>query len=393
MLSLLLKKEAVKDFSKGVPWIWKSMIQMTSQLETVEVGELVQILDSRAKPLGIGYLNPSNTLACRVLSFKPGAIINQPFFFNLFQNALEKRQKNLTQPFYRLVHSESDGLPGLVIDRFGGILVCQTSTAGMEKLKPLWLPALQEVLKPVCVILRDDVPARKKEGLALDVSVYYGEAPEMVVVEEPGRLYYANLLTGQKTGWFYDQRANRTYLSGLCSGKKVLDLYSHSGGFGMAAAKGNASHVILVDSSGLALDLAKQAAALNKVEEKCSFARADAYEYLEKCVKEGRRFDIVMADPPAFIKERKYMVSGLKGYQKLAFLCASVVEKEGMFCIASCSHHASESALIRAVEEGIKKAGRSFKLVHRAGADIDHPVHRALPESQYLKFIAYSIAN
>lgn len=391
MQLLLLKKEAVKEFSKGIPWIWRSMIQLTSQLETAEAGELVQIADHRTKPLGIGYINPGNILMCRVLSFQANTKINQAFFSKLFSRALDKRQKNFAQPFYRFAHSESDGLPGLVIDRFGSILVCQTSTAGMDKLKPLWLPAIQELLAPDCIILRDDVPARKKEGLPTHVEVYYGTAPELVEVQEHGRLYYANLLEGQKTGWFYDQRANRTYLSSLCAGKNVLDLYSHSGGFGMAAAKGNATHVTLVDSSNLALQMAEKAAELNKVSDLCSFKRADAYEYLELCVKDGKKFDIVMADPPAFIKERKYIMSGLKGYNKLAFLSASVTAEGGIFCIASCSHHASEKDLKRAVEEGITKAGRKFSLVHKAGADLDHPIHNSLPESQYLKFLAYQL--
>ncbi len=391
MLSICLKKESVKDFSKGNPWIFKGMINMTSESETSEAGGLVQILDHRTRPLGIGYLNPNNVLACRVLSFQPNIVINQQFFHHLFSKALEKRRKLFDRDFYRLVHSESDNLPGLVIDRFGDIIVCQTSTMGMEKLKPLWLPALTAILNPKTIIFRDDVPARKKEKLPAEVSVYLGEVPEYIEVQEHNRLYYANLLTGQKTGWFYDQRANRTYLSGLVESKTVLDLYSHSGGFGIAAAKGEAAHVTMVDSSALALELAKKATILNSVEKLCGFIQADAYDYLELCVKENRQFDVVMADPPAFIKERKYIMSGLKGYQKLAFLCASVTGKDGIFCIASCSHHASEHSLKRSVEEGISKAGRKYKLIHKAGADKDHPIHHALPESSYLKFLAYKL--
>lgn len=391
MASLLLKKESVKDFTKGNPWIFRGMIEMNSELETMEAGSLVQILDNRARPLGVGYINPSNVLACRVLSFNSGTVINKQFFANSFASALKKRQKLFDKPYYRLVHSESDNLPGLVIDCFGDIIVCQTSTAGMERLKPLWIAALRELLNPSSIIFRDDVPVRKKEGLPTEVSVYLGVAPELVEVYEHNRVYCANLLTGQKTGWFYDQRANRTYLSSLVEGKNVLDLYSHSGGFGMAAAKGGAADVTMVDSSSLALGLAKQASFLNNIGEKCSFVRADAYEYLELCVREGRKFDVVMADPPAFIKERKYIASGLKGYQKLAFLCASVTKEGGVFCIASCSHHAAENALRRAVEEGIAKAGVAYKIIHKAGADKDHPVHPALPESQYLKFMAYNL--
>jgi len=391
MLSLLLKKDAVKEIHRGNPWVWRGMIEMNSELETAEPGALVQIMDNKAKPLGVGYLNPENILACRVLSLQANATINQQFFYNAFKAALQKREKLFAQPFYRLAHSESDNLPGLVVDRFGDIIVCQTSTAGMEKLKPLWLPALQELLNPKAIILRDDVPARKKEGLIVGVSVYFGQVPEYTQVKEHNRIYLANLLEGQKTGWFYDQRANRTYLSGLVSGKNVLDLYSHSGGFGMALGKGGAASVTMVDSSSLALGLAGRAAKLNGIENICHYERADAYEYLEKCVMDGKQFDVVMADPPAFIKEKRFIMAGLKGYQKLAFLCAETTINGGIFAIASCSHHASESALQRAVEDGIAKAGRKYKLIHKAGADKDHPVHHALPESKYLKFMAYNI--
>lgn len=391
MLSLLLKKEAIKEVLKGCPWIWNGMIEMNSALETAEAGSLVQIMDNRAKPIGMGYLNPNNILACRVLSLQPNIVINQHFFYNAFKLALNKREKIFNQPYYRLVHSESDNLPGIVIDRFGDIIVCQTSTAGMEKLKPLWLPALQELLNPSAIVLRDDVPARKKENLPITTSVYLGKVPEYIEVIEHNRIYYANLLTGQKTGWFYDQRANRTYLSNLVTDKNVLDLYSHSGGFGIAAGKGNAAQVTMVDSSALALELANKAARLNGIDKLCAYTRADAYEYLENCVISGKQFDVVMADPPAFIKEKRFVISGLKGYQKLAFLCAKTTMEGGVFCIASCSHHASEGALKKAVEDGIKKSGRKYKLIHKAGADKDHPVHPTLPESKYLKFMAYRL--
>ena len=270
MLSLLLKKDAVKEIQKGNPWIWRGMIEMNSELEMAQPGALVQIMDNKAKPIGVGYLNPKNILACRVLSLQPNAKINRQFFYNAFKAALQKREKHFAQPFYRLAHSESDNLPGLVVDRFGEIIVCQTSTAGMETLKPLWLPALQELLNPHAITLRDDVPARKKEGLNVGVSVYFGQVPEYIEVLERNRIYLANLLEGQKTGWFYDQRANRTYLSSLVSGKNVLDLYSHSGGFGMAAGMGNAASVTMVDSSSLALELAGRAAKLNGIENNMS---------------------------------------------------------------------------------------------------------------------------
>jgi 23S rRNA (cytosine1962-C5)-methyltransferase len=390
MLSLLLKKESVKNVLKGDPWVFAGMISMTSELETAESGVLVNILDNKAKPIGVGYFNPKSQLACRVLSLKAGEKIDASFFAKLFKAALAKREKTFAHPYYRLVHSESDYLPGLVIDRFGEIIVCQTTTAGMENLKPVWLPVLQDLLQAKTVIFRDDVPVRKKEGLEAEASVYRGELPEIIEVKEHNTIYYANLLTGQKTGWFYDQRANRNYFAGMVKDKKVLDIYSHSGGFGISAAQ-NAAHVTMVDSSELALELAQKAAVRNGIAEKCSFARSDAYEFLENAVKNSEKFDAIMADPPAFVKERKHTNAGLKGYQKLAFLCASILEKEGIFCIASCSHHAAARDFRKAAQQGIAKTGRSFKLLHKDGADKDHPVHPFLAESQYLKFMVFLV--
>jgi 23S rRNA (cytosine1962-C5)-methyltransferase len=388
MLSLTLQKDSAKQVRAGYPWAFAGDIRITSDLETALPGSLVRISDHDGKPLGVGYYNPKAALACRVLSLNPNAAVDVPFFRFLFVRALERREKLFSLPFYRLAHSESDGLPGLVVDRFGDVLVCQTGTAGMEALKPLWIEALRDVVRPSALVFRDDAPARAREGLGLSVS-FDSPVPPLAEVRENGCVYYADLLAGQKTGWFYDQRANRRYVAELSQGKTMLDLYSHSGGFGLACAKGGAARTTLVDSSALALDLAARAAGANGVAESCEFVRADVYVWLEEAAKAGRRFDVVMADPPAFVKERKHKAAGLKGYKKLASLCAPLVAEDGAFCIASCSHHAPMREFRRAVEEGITAAGRRFSLVKQAGADKDHPVRPLLPESGYLKFSGY----
>ncbi len=390
-LELILKKDSANQIVRNhSPWIYKGMVSINSALETAKPGSLVQILDNKAKPIAIGYFNPNNILACRVLSWNPKEQINQNFFYNLLKKSLDKRSKFFNKSYYRLVHSEGDFLPGLVIDRFGDVLVCQTSTAGMEELKPLWLPALEELLKPSTILLRDDIPIRKKEGLQLTKTIYRGQLEEITKVYENDFIYCANLLTGQKTGWFYDQRANRQYFSTLVKNKQVLDIYSHSGGFGIAAAKSGADYVTMLDSSAFALNLAKQAAELNNIQNKCNFIEQDAYKHLEECIEKGIKYNAIMADPPAFIKEKKYIESGLKGYQKLAYLCAQILEDNGIFAIASCSHHAQMKDFRRAVEAGIKKAGKELSLSHQSGADKDHPQHPALPEGGYLKFLVYS---
>lgn len=388
-IPLILIKKAEKPIKSGHPWVYAGDFTMTAVLQMADTGAVVRVLDSRGKPLGIGTFSVRSTIACRLFSVPPHITPDAAMFRRLFEKALNKRKKLFPLPYYRLIHSEGDGLPGLVIDRFNNLLVCQVTTAGMERLKTLWLPALQELLAPSAILFRNDLPARKKEGLPLENTAEGTLPPMPIEVHENGVTYFADLLHGQKTGWFFDQRTNRALMAGHASGKTVLDLYTHTGGFGLAAAKAEATHVTLADASSEALNLAKNTAEHNNLANRCTFIQGDIFHLLPTWAKEEKHYDIVIADPPAFIKDKRHIAQGLQGYRKLAKLACALVAPGGFFFIASCSHHAQPSAFQHAVEKGLKDAGRRFTLLRRSTTDRDHPAHPKLPENNYLKALVY----
>jgi 23S rRNA (cytosine1962-C5)-methyltransferase len=373
-----------------MPWIYASDIIDSSELLHLPAGSLVAVENHKGQSLATGYYNARSQIACRILSLSRERI-DVNFFKARIEKALAIRQRLVGVPYYRLVHSEADGLPGLLVDRFGEHLVVQTGTAGMDKLQTLWLPALEQVLAPKTIILRNDIPARQLEGLTREVKLVKGEAPDFIEVQENGCVYYADLIRGQKTGWFYDQRDNRKMIAAMAAGKTVLDVYSHSGGFGVLAAMRGASRVSMVDSSKLALELAVKAARHNGVEKCCAVLAGDAFETMERLRQQGDKFDIVLADPPAFVKSRKDIASGLKGYEKVARQAAALVKPGGLLFVASCSHHASRSAFNKAVLNGTGKAGLRAEIIKQTGAAADHPRHPALPQNEYLKGILLTI--
>ncbi len=384
-----IRSSWIERIRKGYPWVYTHALAANKAI--VQPGDLVYLGDSKKKPFAIGYYNSQSKIACRVLTLDWKLKINTEFFFNQFSKALQLREKRFSIPYYRLVHAEGDNLPGLVIDRFGDTLVCQTSTAGMEKLKKYWLPALQQLLNPTRIIFRDDIASRLKEGLTTSISAPIGELEPHISILENGNTFFANPTDGQKTGWFYDHRANREWMSKFCKNKTVLDLYSYSGGFGIAAAKAGATSVKLVDSSQLALSLATMAASENQVLGNCEFIKESVFDLLPELHSQGQLFDVVIADPPAFVKQAQHKGSGLRGYQKLAKQCAQLVAPNGLLFMASCSHHAQTQEFRQAIETGITKGGRTLKFIRKGGADKDHPIHPLLPENHYLKALLYQL--
>jgi 23S rRNA (cytosine1962-C5)-methyltransferase len=382
---LIKGKEAA--ILKGNPWIFAGDIIDSSQWRLAAKGSLASIENHKGERLGIGYVNPASQIAARVLTLKTEAI-DSLFFRKRLQQALEFRRETVGVPYYRLVHSEADGFPGLLIDRFGDIYVVQVGTAGMERLKPLWIMALESLLEPKAVVLRNDTSSRELEGLKNEVQVIKGALPEVVEVHENGFIYYADLLKGQKTGWFYDQRDNHKMIADMAKNKTVLDVYAHSGGFGLLAAKHGAKAVTLVDSSAPALELAKKAAEKNGVS--AEMIQGDAFETMQTLA--GKKYDIVIADPPPFVKAKKDIAAGLKGYEKMAKLAAALVAPGGCLFAASCSHHASRGAFNNAVMAGVEKAGCKGEILKQTGAAPDHPRHPQLPQSEYLKGILLRIA-
>ena len=372
----------------GSPWIFSNEIVMDAAAKALAPGTLVHVKNDDGQDAGTGYFNSKSLIAVRLLARECGAAVDAAFFAGRLKRALALRDMLYAKPFYRLAHAEGDGLPGLTIDRFGDTLVLQVTTAGMEALLTPLKMALETVLAPSSIILRGDSPARALEGLPLYVRAEKGEMGR-IAVEENGARYFADLGQGQKTGWYYDQRDNRAFIAGLANGKSVLDAYCYTGGFGILAAKAGATETVCLDSSAPALKLAEDSAAANKVSLRA--VKADVFEELERLTAQKEVFDIVVADPPPFVKSKKDLEPGAKAYRKLARLAAAVTKPGGTLLLASCSHNIPTERFAAECAAGIMRGGRRASLIRSAGAGPDHPVHPMLPESAYLKSLVYAL--
>ena len=372
----------------GSPWIFSNEIRMDEAAKAITPGAIVNVRGEDGRAFGTGYFNPKSLIAIRLLAEDCDAVIDAEFFAGRLKRAAALRDAAYGKPFYRLVHAEGDGLPGLVIDRFDDTLTVQLGTAGMEKQRTAILMALDAVLKPKTVILRGDAPNRALEGLDSYVETVKGEG-HRIALEENGARYIADLTEGQKTGWYYDQRDNRAFIAKFAKGKSVLDAYSYTGGFGILAAKAGAKETVCLDSSAPALAIAEESARVNGV--KISAVKADVFEELERLKAAGERFDIVIADPPPFVKSKKDLEPGAKAYRKLTRLAADVTAEGGLLLVASCSHNIPPERFASECAQGLERAGRRAALIHQSGAGVDHPVHPMLPESAYLKSLVYAL--
>ena len=382
--SVFLKAGQDRRIGAGHPWAYSNEIGIDRAVG-LEAGSVVTLRRIDGKPLGVGFFNPHTLIAVRLMSREPNVRIDSAFLVTRLERALALRERLYTAPYYRLVHAEADGLPGLIVDRFGSVLVAQVNTAGMERLKPLLLDALASLLAPTAIVLRGDSPARALEGLPAETMLAHGTVADAVEVIEDGIVFYANVTGGQKTGWYFDQRPNRAFVAPLACGERMLDVFCHSGAFAIRAAAAGAREAIGVDSSDSALALAKRAAAAAGLDQRCRFECEDAFAALTRFAGDGARFRLVVADPPPFARARKDVPTALKGYRKLARLAAAVVEPGGFLFIASCSHTIEAGAFAREVALGIGRAGRDARLIREAGAGPDHPQHLHLPETAYLK--------
>ena len=372
----------------GSPWIFSNEIRMDEAAKAIAPGSIVNVRGEDGRAFGTGYFNPRSLIAVRLLSEDCDLPVGADFFAQRLSRALELRDELYDRPFYRLAHAEGDGLPGLVVDRFDDTVTVQMGTAGMERQQDAILAALDTVLKPKTVVLRNDAPSRALEGLDSYVKTARGEG-HRIAVEENGARYIADLTEGQKTGWYYDQRDNRAFIAALAKGKSVLDAYSYTGGFGILAAKAGAREVVCLDSSAPALALAEESARANGVS--IQPVKADAFEELARLGAAGETFDMVLADPPPFVKSKKDLEPGAKAYRKLARLAADVTAPGGILKIASCSHNIPPERFAAECAAGLQRSGRRAALIRSAGAGPDHPVHPMLPESAYLKALVYAL--
>lgn len=383
-----MAKGRSKRLRQGHPWVFSNEIQMDTEAKALAPGTLVRLVDAGGEQLGQASFNPHSLIAGRVLSHRPDATVNTAFFANRLQRALALRNAIYETPYYRLIHAEADGLPGLIVDRFDDVLVCQLNSAGMETLRKSLIAALQQVFTPRAIVLRRDSGSRSLEGLSEEEAEIVGQADDTAVVEAGLRLPI-DALGGQKTGWFFDQRDNRDFIARLSAGRRVLDCYCHTGGFALRAAQAGATAATGVDSAGAALELATAGAAANDLAQVCTFEKADVFDYLGEA-KRGT-FDLVIADPPAFAKLRKHVKPSLKAYRKLGRLAGRVVAANGFLAVGCCSHHVPPAEFIEAISHGVRDAGKTGRIIRFSGAGPDHPVHPALPESAYLKFLVFAL--
>ena len=391
MYKLKIKKGSEARIIKGHPWIYSNEIQNFSDIKKAEIGELVEVIINEHQYFATAYFNPHSLIAARILSYNQVEKINLDFFVKRIKSALSLRDRFFDEPFYRLIHSEGDSLPGLIIDRFDNVFSCQISTAGMEKLTPTIIEALEEVFVNPTIVLRNESYLRKMENLELYSRLEKGELSSEIIVTENAVKYYANLLDGQKTGWFYDQRKNRQYLASLCKDAEVFDAFCYLGGFGISALKNGAKSVTFVDSSQEALQLLQRNIALNEISQECEIVNDKVFDVLESAKFSQRRYDVVNLDPPAFIKSKKDFFSGIKGYEKLVKLAAKLLKPNSILMLSSCSHNATVADLTNACAVGFSKAKRSAKLIRTFGADCDHAIHPALKENEYLKSLTFFV--
>jgi 23S rRNA (cytosine1962-C5)-methyltransferase len=380
---LRVKPREGKRARAGAPWLFSNEIDMPKGLAP---GAVVNVTADDGRSFGTGVFNPKSLIAVRLFDPAPDVALDEDFFAAKLGRALKLRASLYPAPYYRLVHAEGDGLPGLVIDRFGDSVVVQITAAGMEALKDTLLAALKRVLAPNRIILRADAPSRSLEGLP---SYVEAEGSGRITIEENGVTYFADAAAGQKTGWYYDQRDNRAFMATLAKDKSVLDAYSYTGGFALAAAKAGARDVAGLESSAPAVALAEEAAAAGQL--KASFIKTDVFEELERLGAAKETFDVVIADPPPFVKAKKDLETGAKAYRKLARLAAAVTAPEGFLFIASCSHNIGMDRLAFECATGIARSGRRLRLIRASGAGPDHPIHPMLPESAYLKALVYAL--
>ena len=389
-----LKAKEDRRIKGGHLWIYSNEVDIAATpLKDLEPGCEVIVETTGGQPLGRGYANPHSLICCRLVSRDHRTALNQKLLAERLQSALTLREAVYTKPYYRLVYGDGDGLPGLVVDRFGDYLVAQLNTAGMERLKQPLLAALQQVLKPKAVLWRNDSPLREQEGLPQSVEVAAGDWPDQLQVEENGVSFQVDSREGQKTGWFYDHRENRRELMRWVKGRKVLDVFSYVGGWGLQCLAAGASELFAVDASEAALDRLQANAEQQGVVDKVTTLEGNAFDVLEALLADGHKFDVVIVDPPAFIKRKKDFSNGLSAYKKLNTLALRLLEPNGFLLSGSCSMHLPEETLLDTVRGAARHVDRHAQLVFRGSQGPDHPIHPAIPETQYLKALLFRISD
>lgn len=384
MTRLVLRAGHDRRIRAGHPWVFSNEIDRIEPESAA--GGATEVFSHRGDFLGTAYFNPHSLIAARLLSRQRESIDSSDFFIERIRSAFEYRQRIYPQErALRIVHGEGDGLPGLVVDRYDDVLSIQLLTLGMEQRRPAIVTALRELFHPQAIVARNDVAVRELEGLPQQVELLAGELPAELVVAEHGLKSKVDILGGQKTGHFLDQKENHLALKGRVDGRRVLDLFCYSGNWSLHAAHFGAREVIGADISHAAVELARDNARLNGFESRCSFVKADVFELLRELGRDRQRFGAIVLDPPAFVKSRKKLKEAIKGYLTVNRRAMELLEPGGYLFTCSCSYHMDRDTFVDTLRQAGQQAGRTLRLVEMRGQAYDHPVLLACPETEYLK--------
>ncbi|WP_237400634.1 RSP_2647 family RNA methyltransferase [Rhodovulum sulfidophilum] len=389
----LMPKAEARAIRHGFPWVYSDELVMDRRTRALAPGSLAVLEDTERRPLGLAAVNPLSRIVARVIDRDPEAEIDSAWFAARIGQASRLRERLYQQPFYRLVHAEADGLPGVVIDRFGDTAVVQPNAAWAELRLEALVEALRQVTGVGTVVKNGSGRVRGLEGLAEETLVLTGALEGPVPVPMNGATYMADLTGGQKTGLFYDQRPNHAFAAGLARGARVLDVFAHVGGFALAALAAGAQSALAVDGSEPALALAEAGARASGLDARFATRKGDAFDTLAALDAEGAQFDLVICDPPAFAPSKKALDAGLRAYERVARLAATLVAPGGYLVLCSCSHAADLAKFRAASARGIGKAGRRGPIVYTGFAGPDHPVLPQLAESGYLKALAFRLTE
>ncbi len=388
----LSPKAEARAIRHGFPWVYAGELVMDRRTSSLLPGALAVLEDSERRPMGVVTINPQSKIVARVLDQDPAAVVDEDWIAARLGRALRHREAIFDAPFYRLVHAEADGLPGVVIDRMGDLAVVQPNAAWSEAMVGPLVAALARVTGVSRVVKNGSGRARGLEGLPEEIVMALGTPPEgPVPVPMNGAVYLADVMGGQKTGLFYDQRPNHAFGARLGQGGRVLDVFAHVGGFGLAALAGGAESAVCVDASAAALSLAKGGAEAMGMGERLSTRQGDAFEVMERLGAEGEQFDLVVCDPPAFAPSKNALEAGLRAYERVAKLAAPLVKEGGYLGLCSCSHAADLQRFRAASARGIGRAGRRGSIIWTGFAGADHPTLPQLAESSYLKTLFFRL--
>jgi 23S rRNA (cytosine1962-C5)-methyltransferase len=390
---LRLKPKAdARRIRHGHPWAWADDLVLDRRSRGIPAGALAVLEDAERQPLGLGVATVEAKIGLRLLDRDPGAVVDRAWFDAKIGAALALRAQLFEAPFYRLIHAEGDALPGLIVDRFGDVLVMQPNAIWLEEREADVAAALLAATGCTTLIKNGTGRARAAEGLPEVTEVLSGAAPDAPIpVPMNGAIYMADVMGGQKTDLFYDQRDNHAFAARLARGARVLDVFSHVGGFALACLATGAERALAVDASEPALALARDGAAEGGMADRLETRAGDAFATLEALASEGAQFDLVICDPPAFAPSKQALEKGLRAYERVARLAAPLVAPGGTLILCSCSHAADLGKFRASCLRGIGRAGREARIIHTGFAGPDHPQHPALTETGYLKALAFRL--